>query len=363
MQSKVDKTEKAIKRLGNSITGRTDLLGDEKPSFLFPIMIWLLRHLMSCNVDKMLSKASIKFRKFLHPLLMLLVPLFIERKLVFESKNALLGIDAPEPDKHASLPEEPVIWCGNHSFKDDIASTILAARHAYVLFGSLPMFFNTFDGISAYINGILLCNRKVKASKAASVEGAKFVLNAGTDVLMFPEGVWNKTPEKLLIDFWPGAYRLAKETGYKIVPVIHYLADAHKKYKGNVIHTVIADPISMEGLTEQEGLTLLRDTMATWYFLLMERYGRSSREELLGEFDTADDAWESYIAMHAGDVKYYDREIELTADYRPKQIVRPENVWNSVANVEQISLQNAAHVAYAQQIVTQGKKRDFQRRY
>ena len=102
---------------------------------------------------------------------------------------------------------------------------------------------------------------------------------------------------------WPGAYRLAKETGSKIVPVIHYLADPHKKYKGNVIHTVVADPISIEELSEQEGIQLLRDTIATWYFLMMEKYGQSTREELLEGYENADDAWESYISKHISTIE------------------------------------------------------------
>ena len=56
---------------------------------------------------------------------------------------------------------------------------------------------------------------------------------------------------------------------------------------------------------------------------MMKKYGRASREEVLSGFDTADDAWESHIAMHTGRVKCYDREIELTADYCPKHIIRP----------------------------------------
>jgi len=182
-------------------------------------------------------------------------------------------------------------------------------------------------------------------------------------LILFPEGVWNKTPDKLLLDFWPGAYRLAKETGCKIVPIIHYLADPHKKYDGNMIHTVIADPISMEGLDEQEGQTILRDTMATWYFYLMEKYGQTTREELLVGFETADDAWESYMEMHTGCARYYDREIELCADYRPKQIVRPEDVWQSVANIQNVHAGNASHVQYARALVEREKRRDFQRRF
>ena len=355
------KLQKLLAPLGGLITGPSDLLGDQKPSIFFAPIIRLAGHLLTDDPEKMLSKRSMAARRLIHPILMLVAPLFLERKQVFESKNALLGIDGP--DAPMELPKEPVIWCPTHSFKDDVVASILVSRHAYILFGSLPAFFNTFDGISAWINGSVMCNRKVKACKKASFQGAIDVLRMGTDLLMYPEGVWNKTPDKLILDLWPGAYRIAKETGSKIVPIIHYLADPHKKYKGNVIHTVVADPISMEGLTEREGLALLRDTMATWYFLLMEKYGRTTREELLAGFETADDAWEAYIAMHTGCVPYYDRKIELSADYRPKHIVRPEDVWRSVADIQNVHAGNADHVRYAKEVIARERKRDYQRRF
>ena len=341
--------EKIISDLGDAVTGPVDFFGNAKSSFLFWPMTKLMRPLLSCNPDKMISKTSIRIRKILHPILLKLLPAFLEYKQVIERK-----ID---------FPQEPVIWCPNHSFKDDVAASIGAARHAYVLFGSFPMFFNTFDGVGAYINGVVMCNRKSRASKLAALETAKRLLNMGMDMMVFPEGVWNKTPDKLMLPFWPGAYRLAKETGCKIVPVIHYLTDPHKKYESNVIHTVIADPISMEGLNEQEGQELLRDTMATWYLRLMEKYGQATREELLKGFETADDAWESYMEMHIGCVKYYDREIEICADYRPKQIVRPEEVWQNVANIQNVHTGNADYVKYARALVAREKRRDFQRRF
>ena len=341
--------EKIISDLGDAVTSPADFFGESKPSFLFWPMVKLLHPLLSCNPDKMISKTSIRIRKILHPILLRLLPAFMKYKQVIERK--------------IEIPQEPVIWCPTHCFEDDIAASIGAARHAYIMFGSFPAFFNSLDGVGAYVNGVVLCNRKVKASKRAAQETAKRLLNMGMDMLIFPEGVWNKTPDKLMLPFWPGAYRLARKTGCKIVPVIHYLADPHKKYKGNVIHTVIADPISMEGLDEQEGQDLLRDTMATWYFHLMEKYGQTTREELLDGFETADDAWESYMEMHTGCVKYYDREIELCADYRPKHVVRPEDVWQSVANIQNVHAGNASHVRYARVLVAREKRRDFQRRF
>lgn len=343
------KLEKIISDLGDAVTGPSDFFGDAEPSFLFWHMVKLMRPLISCNPDKMISKSSIRIRRILHPLLLKLLPLFMDYKQVIE--------------RRIEIPREPVIWCPTHYFKDDVAASIGAARHAYVLFGSFPMFFNTLDGLGAYVNGVALCNRKSRAARSASQEAAKRLLNMGMDMLVFPEGVWNKTPDKLMLPLWPGAYRLAKETGCKIVPVIHYLVDPHKQYEGNVIHTVIGDPISMDGLDEQEGQMLIRDTMSTWYYSLMEKYGQSTREELLDGHENADDAWESYMAMHTGSVEYYDREIELCADFRPKQIIRPEDVWQSVANICDINAGNSAHVKYARELVEREKRRDFQRRF
>lgn len=353
--------KKIISELGDTVTGPTDFFGEVKPSIQFYLMIKLMRPLLSCDPEKMISEASVRVRRFVHPVLMKLLPLFMEYKQVMESKNALLGIH--EPDLPLELSEKSVIWCPNHGFKDDVVATLSVARHAYILFGSFPAFFNTFDGVGAYINGSVMCNRKVKASKLASIEASKRLLNMGMDMLIFPEGVWNKTPDKLILELWGGACRLAKETGCSIVPVIHYLAEPHKKDKANVIHTVVADPISMEGLDEQEGVALLRDTMATWYFLLMEKYGQTTREELLNGFENADEAWESYIAMHTGKIKYYDREIELCADYRSKKNVRPEDVWQSVADIQNMNASNIMHVNFAKKLVDRECKRDFQRRF
>lgn len=361
MQWKERQVQRILNKMGSNVTGLTDIVGDAEPSALFYLLADWMAYLMSGDPEQVLSQRTVYIRRIINKIIKLIGPLFLERRQVIESKNALLGIDAP--DKPINLPKEAVIWCPNHGFKDDVLATVLACRHAYILFGSLPDYFNTFDGITAFLNGVVMCNRKVAASRHASVENAKRVMAMGADLLMFPEGVWNKTPDKLILPLWPGAYRIARDTGCRIVPVIHYLADPHKKYKENVVHTVIADPISMEGLTEEEGLTLLRDTMATWYFRLMERYGQSTRQALLEGFENADDAWESYIAMHTGLVQYYDREIELKADYRPKVIIRPEDVWRPVAAIQNITCQNARNVLFARQLVEREKKRDFQRRY
>ena len=213
------------------------------------------------------------------------------------------------------------------------------------------------------MNGVVLCNRKVAASRKTSSENAIRVLQMGGNLLIFPEGVWNKTPERLLLDFWPGIYRIAKATGAKVVPVVHYIRNTEDPSPENVIHTVVDEPLRLDDLPEKEALSLLRDRMATWYYLMMERYGQSTRQDLLSDFGSSEETWEDYIAEHTRPIYYYDKEIEFSADCRPWGIPLPQNVYRQVADIQKITPDNASAVAAAVRIVEQARKRDVQRRY
>lgn len=131
----------------------------------------------------------------------------------------------------------------------------------------------------------------------------------------------------------------------------------------NVIHTVVDEPLRLDDLPEKEALSLLRDRMATWYYLMMERYGQSTRQDLLSDFGSSEEAWEDYIAEHTRPIYYYDKEIEFSADCRPRDIPLPQDVYRQVADIERITPDNASVVAAAVRIVGQARKRDVQRRY
>ena len=348
----------------NNITGLNDLTGGNEPSWLFYILADKLGYLLENNPDEVLSKKGIEIRKKINYIIKKLGPSFLAGPQVIENRKTLLKPESTEKDDEIILPDKPVIWVANHAFKDDTLASILAAkRNAYILFGSLPQFYNTFDGITAWLNGVVMTNRKHKDSKKASVEKAIRAHELGSDLFMFPEGVWNKSPNKLLIDFWPGIYKIAKETGADIVPVIHYMEDTSRPGKDNIIHTVIDNPINISNLSEEEGLELIREKIATWYYLMMEKYGQSTREELLEGYDNSTEAWEEHLKRRISTADRYDTEIELSADYRPKNITRPEDVYENIANIENITPENAQHVLYARQLVKEKKNNDFQRRF
>lgn len=65
------------------------------------------------------------------------------------------------------------------------------------------------------------------------------------------------------------------------------------------------------------------------------------------------------MSKQTSNQKYYDLEIELCADYRPKDIIRPENVWQSVADIQNVYAGNASHVQYARTLVAREKMPGF----
>lgn len=332
---------------------------------LFYLMADRLSYLLDTDPEKTVSPKGVARRRKLHFIIKCLGPLFLTRPQIMENRNALTsapgGVVPADPG--ITLPKEPVIWAANHCFKDDTLATVLAAqRHGYILFGSLPQFYNTMDGLTAWLNGVVMVNRKVSASRKSSITKAVRAMEMGADLIVFPEGVWNKSPNELILNLWPGIYHIACETGAKVVPVVHYVRDPAGLERNDPIHTVLDNPIRLDDLSKSAALDYLRDVMASWHYLMMERYGEDSRERLL-KGKTSTEAWEYQLTQRVATAARYDREIELCADYRPSDTFRPESVWEAVASISNVTPENVHLVSYAQDIVTQQKNEDFQRRF
>ena len=321
---------------------------------------------MGFDAETEITEQSVRWRRGVHPIVLTLGRLFLGCSQIIENRFFLQHPDAEtvQDDPGVQLPDKPVIWVANHGFKDDILASVLAAkRHLFFLLASLPQFYNTFDGVTAWLNGVILANRKVRASKQTVVPKAVQALHMGSDILIFPEGVWNKSPNALILNLWPGIYRIACETGAAVVPIIHNKKDYTIKDRSDPIHTVIDTPVRIDDLSEEAALSLVRDILATWHYLMMEAYGKSSRAELLSDSSTQAEAWSKHLEARVKTADRYDREIELCADYRQKNIIRPEDVWKAVAEIKVPGRNNVLDIAFARQIIETANENDFQRRF
>ena len=351
--------EKILSDYDGIVDDIKDLIGDDEPSKLFYFLIDKLGYLLSNNPDDVLSLKGKERRDKFNKILKVVGPLFLSSKQIIVDRNEL------QNDKKYNsfiLNDDPVIWAPTHSFKDDALATVLSIpRNAYFLFGSLPQFYNTFDGVTAWLNGSIIVNRKNKSSRKASIEKCKKAIDLGIDLIIYPEGVWNKTPNLLTLNLWPGVYRIAKEKNIKIVPVIHYKKNPEIMTKKDYIYTLIDDPIAIDNMNEKQALNYLRDVYNYWTYLLMDKYGKSTRENEIGCNNSAD-VWEEKLMKRVQTAARYDYEIETSADYNNNYVLE-EDVWNPIASVNNITANNILMVEHAKEKIKELKRNNFQRRF
>ena len=117
--------------------------------------------------------------------------------------------------KNIEKNETYIIVCNHLSFLDPPLSTpaIPSANKtiAKIEMAKIPLF-----GI-VYKRGSVLVDRKSEESRKQSYSKMKEVLAMGLHMCIYPEGTRNRTEEPLQ-KFHDGAFRLAVETGKKIIP-------------------------------------------------------------------------------------------------------------------------------------------------
>ncbi len=194
--------ENSICKLHTHLSSFSDLIGDNKaPSRLFLYNLKHFGYLLEDDPKKVIDKKGVLIRKYLvGQIIKRLGPLFLSSKQIFENRKDLL-YGKKEKDNKITVPKEPVIWAPNHHFKDDALATIIAEkRPSYMVFGSLPEFYNTINGLLVYLEGALIINRKVQSSRNAIGFKIDRAISLGADVFYCPEGVLDKYTNKNILD-------------------------------------------------------------------------------------------------------------------------------------------------------------------
>lgn len=178
--------------------------------------------------------------------------------------------------KAEPLPSGPKIFAVTHTYsREDIAWAIsLAGEQSYLLTNAWRELLYTTDGWALWASGIILVDRYDKANRQASVEKAKRVLELGGNVMIFPEAVWNMSENQLVRKLYPGVYRIATMTGAPVIPISTMMyGDRFYVSRGKALY--------FSQLNQQDALRVLRDSLATLKWEIMEKYGADIRENLL----------------------------------------------------------------------------------
>lgn len=338
-----------------NLTGIEDILGQDKdgvisvPTDQLKKNIKLMGHLLENDPEKVVSKKSIWIRKN------------IMHKLIIDNcEKDLHGKKHQMVKKSEINTDGPVIFMPNHISRYDATASIMAAeeRLGYLVFGGLPIFYQTKTGFEAWLNGSFVINRKDPSSRKALIDKIMYGFELGLpSVIMYPEASVNKTPNKLLLDYWKGVFILSKKSGAPIVPIVHLELD-------DIIYSSRLEPVDFKDWDiEQatEAMEYLRELVATELYELMDKYAHTTREDFMIEairkYKGIDREGISYLQskynlsrkevidriitmdeicdlMIGEKMEFcqdtYDWEIETTAHYQPKDKPDPNDVWEPI---------------------------------
>lgn len=144
-------------------------------------------------------------------------------------------------------------------------------------------------------------------------------MKKGGNLLLFPEGAFNVSPNALVCPFFAGAVDLAITCGAEIVPLA--IARNGKTYYGK-----IGKNINYEGYSYEDRFHLtdeLRDHVATLKWEIIENLPHLSRVKLRS------DAHDTYLReiLSTGTNYTYTVEDILSTQYHPKSIIAPRDAF------------------------------------
>lgn len=298
-----------------------------------------LKRLEVVSPEKFTTPGIMKIRRLINPIVRKIVKLSADKKIVVE--------------KYPVLDDDTYIFATTHYFTEDIHASLGSLdRNAWMLVGTTDQLEHNLMMCGGWLNGIVYVDRNNDISRKNSLKKMEYVLNNGSSVLIFPEGGWNNTENLLVQQLFGGPYYLCCSTGKKVIPMATY-----KDEDNDIIYVRASEPIDLSIYDKKEALGLLRDSMATLMYEMIEKHSTPiKREELYGDYHLR--FMKSRRDEYMGTPWTRDVWDEELTVYQDKSITTPQQIREVVDNIS-ITAQNAN--IYAPLLVQreEDKKYDF----
>ncbi len=178
---------------------------------------------------------------------------------------------------------------------------------------------NTKEGITNWIVGIILVDRADKSSRKALKDKMIYALKKGGNILIYPEGTWNKSPNQVISGLFSGVYEVAKESSARIIPIANHREE-------DTIYSIAGSSFDISHMSREEAMETIKERLSTLRYELIEKYGQYKREKLPYGSEL-DSLWKDHIDALMAEAPYYDYELEKHTKYREKGVTLPNEAF------------------------------------
>lgn len=276
----------------------------------FHQMYFALRHK---EENSYLGRLSLKARKRLHPFVL----------LVYIIKNRLGGFSYEIINDNREKTNRPIIFAVTHVGKFDIEVISEAIReHFYLLSGDYEHIQGIIDAPFLQLNGVIYFNEKIKEDRAGATQRMVEHLSSGGNLMYFPEGTWNISPNLPVLPCYWGIVRIAQLSNAVIFPVAAEQYGKH--FKINIGKSIDMQSFGSDADEKTMAINTLRDTLATLKWEIWETEPQSKRKE------TAGGAWEIYKSERFREWPYFNEEYIDGLVFKHKNVVESEKAFEDL---------------------------------
>lgn len=212
-----------------------------------------------------LSEKSIRIRNKIHQLLLKIV--IIER--LFNHETVTVLKDERVKNNH------PKVFACTHIGGNDIQRTFEAMKDpAYLFLGDPQELYRNLEGLLLYLNGVICLETRDKIDRGIAKKRSIELLEKGGNLLIYPEGAWNISPNLLVMKLYKGAVNIAVKTKADLIPIAIEQVENH--FYVSIGKNIITS--DMENIDTNLLNQTLRDAMATEKWHIWESVGVYSRD-------------------------------------------------------------------------------------
>ncbi len=224
-----------------------------------------LRKLKYNNGDKL---KGINLRKKIHCLVSMILKI---DQLLSKEKIVILN------DKHNTESNRSRIYACTHIGGNDIQRTFQVIKEpAYLMLGDPGILYKMIIYQGLRMNGVIPLETPDKKDRKIAYNRAIELLENGGNLLIYPEGAWNVTPNLVVMKLFNGTVRMAKETNSEIIPIA--IEQYNETFYFNIGENYTIDKDTLKSVEELRDD--LREKLATLKWEIMEREPFLKRKDI-----------------------------------------------------------------------------------
>lgn len=268
---------------------------------------------------------GIELRKKMHPI----INFILKVDQIFSRESNIVISDKSYKDPNVSK-----IYACTHIGGNDIQRTFQIIKEpAYLMLGDPGILYKMpiYQGLK--LNGVIPLETKNRTDRKIAYSRSIELLTNGGNLLIYPEGAWNVSPNVIVMKTFNGTVRMAKETGVDIIPIA--VEQYGKSFYFNVGENYQIDKDTTK--TDAELNLELRDKLVTLKWEIMESQPMVKREDIPNDFL---DDFQAEIVDRCNYGYGFSLEDALSESFHDKNIISEEEVFSFLDRID-LNIDNA----------------------